>query len=60
MPLFAVAVLASIIAERSTVTGLGRETLNGDATGLTTFVGAWFVVRSLYNVAYVRITRRAS
>jgi hypothetical protein len=43
MPLFAVAVLASIFAERSTVTGLGRDVLSGDATGLTTFISAWFV-----------------
>jgi|TARA_R110002003_G_scaffold96_19_gene7568 hypothetical protein len=56
MPLFAVAVLASIIAERTTATGLGREAVNGDATGLTTFVVSWFVVRSLYNVAYVQIS----
>jgi uncharacterized MAPEG superfamily protein len=55
MPLFAVAVLASIIAERSTATGLGRAVVDGDATGLTTFVGAWFVVRAAYDVAYVQI-----
>ena len=55
MPLFAVAILASIIAERTTATGLGREAVNGDATGLTTFVSAWFVVRAMYAVAYVQI-----
>jgi hypothetical protein len=55
MPLFAVAVLASIFAERSTVTGLGREVVSGDATGLTTFISAWFVVRAAYAVAYVQI-----
>ncbi|CAO2652119.1 Nn.00g004020.m01.CDS01 [Neocucurbitaria sp. VM-36] len=55
-PIFAVAVLASIVAERATVTGLGREVANGDATGLTTFVGAWFAVRAAYNVAYIQIS----
>jgi uncharacterized MAPEG superfamily protein len=55
MPLFAVAVLASIIAERSTVTGLGRAVADGNATGLTTFIGAWFAVRAAYDVAYVQI-----
>jgi uncharacterized MAPEG superfamily protein len=55
MPIFAAAVLASIIAERSTVTGLGREVVSGDATGLTTFIGAWFAIRAMYNVAYVQI-----
>ncbi|KAH7377623.1 membrane-associated, eicosanoid/glutathione metabolism protein [Pyrenochaeta sp. MPI-SDFR-AT-0127] len=55
IPLFAVAVLASIIAERTTATGLAKEAIRGDATGLSTFVGAWFVFRALYNVAYVQI-----
>jgi uncharacterized MAPEG superfamily protein len=55
MPLFAVAVLASIIAERTTATGIGREVVSGDATGLTTFVSAWFAVRTLYAVSYVQI-----
>ena len=55
MPLFAAAVIASIIAERTTATGIGREVVRGDATGLPTFVGAWFVVRSLYVAAYVQI-----
>ncbi|KAH8728833.1 MAPEG family-domain-containing protein [Phaeosphaeriaceae sp. PMI808] len=55
MPIFAVAILASIIAERTTAKGLGREVVNGDATGLATFVGAWFVVRSVYVVAYISI-----
>jgi uncharacterized MAPEG superfamily protein len=55
MPLFAVAVLASIMAERTTATGLGREALGNDATGLTTFIGAWFAVRAMYAVAYVQI-----
>jgi uncharacterized MAPEG superfamily protein len=55
MPLFAVAVLASIVAERTTATGLGREAIGRDATGLATFVGSWFAVRAAYNVAYVTI-----
>ena len=55
MPLFAVAVLSSIIAERTTATGIGRDVVQGDATGLSTFIGAWFVVRSLYAVSYVQI-----
>jgi uncharacterized MAPEG superfamily protein len=55
LPLFTAAVLASVIAERTTATGLGREALGNDATGLTTFVSAWFVVRSLYVGAYVAI-----
>jgi uncharacterized MAPEG superfamily protein len=56
MPLFAVAVLSSIIAERTTATGIGREVVgNGDALGLTTFISAWFVVRAMYGVAYVQI-----
>lgn len=54
-PIFAAAILASIVAERSTVTGLGRQVANGDATGLSTFVGAWFAVRAAYNIAYVQI-----
>jgi uncharacterized MAPEG superfamily protein len=55
MPLFAFAVLSSIIAERTTATGLGREAIGRDATGLTTFIGSWFVVRAAYNVAYLSI-----
>jgi uncharacterized MAPEG superfamily protein len=56
MPIFAVAVLASLIAERTTPTGLGREALRTDgATGLTTFISAWFVIRSMYAVSYVAI-----
>ncbi|KAH7069033.1 membrane-associated, eicosanoid/glutathione metabolism protein, partial [Paraphoma chrysanthemicola] len=55
MPLFAVAILASLLAERTTATGLGREAVHGDATGLTTFVVSWFVARAAYNVAYVVI-----
>ncbi|KAI4671941.1 hypothetical protein J4E90_003469 [Alternaria incomplexa] len=55
MPLFAAAVIASIIAERTTATGIGREVISGDATGLTTFVTAWFAVRAAYSLAYVQI-----
>jgi len=55
MPLFAAAVLASIIAERTTARGLGREVMSGDATGLTSFVTAWFAVRALYVVSYIQI-----
>ncbi|KAF2128265.1 hypothetical protein P153DRAFT_367442 [Dothidotthia symphoricarpi CBS 119687] len=55
MPLFAVAVLASIMAERATATGLGHAVAGKDITGLSTFVGAWFVVRAAYCVAYVQI-----
>jgi hypothetical protein len=55
MPLFAAAVIASIIAERTTATGIGREVMSGDATGLTTFVSAWFAIRAMYAVSYVQI-----
>jgi uncharacterized MAPEG superfamily protein len=55
MPLFAAAIIASIIAERTTATGMGREVISGDATGLTTFISAWFVVRAAYAVSYVQI-----
>ncbi|CAN9080373.1 unnamed protein product [Alternaria alternata] len=55
LPLFAVAVIASIIAERTTATGIGREVVSGDATGLTTFVSAFFAIRAAYAVSYVQI-----
>ena len=56
MPLFATAVLASVLAERTTARGYGREVLSGDhATGLTTFVATWFALRAAYTVAYVGI-----
>lgn len=56
MPFFAAAVLASIVAERTTATGIGRDVVRGgDATGLTGFVASWFIVRSLYNIAYIQI-----
>lgn len=56
MPLFVAAVLASLVAERSTATGMANVAANIDVTGLTTFVGAWFAVRAMYNVAYVQIS----
>ncbi|KAH9881112.1 hypothetical protein J1614_001606 [Plenodomus biglobosus] len=55
LPLFAVAILSSIMAERTTATGLGREVVRGDATGLSTFIGTFFLVRAAYGVAYVQI-----
>ncbi|EUC32010.1 hypothetical protein COCVIDRAFT_30220 [Bipolaris victoriae FI3] len=60
LPLFATAVLASIVAERTTAVGLGREVVSGDATGLTTFVAAWFAVRTAYVVSYVQIADHAT
>jgi uncharacterized MAPEG superfamily protein len=54
MPLFAAAILASIIAERTTATGMGREVMS-DATGLTSFVSAWFAIRAMYSVSYIQI-----
>lgn len=45
LPLYAVAVLASIVAERVTARGLGTKAVEGDATGLTTFVAAFMAVR---------------
>lgn len=55
MPLFATAVIASLIAERTTAVGFGREVMSGDATGLTTFISAWFAIRAAYSVSYVQI-----
>ncbi|KAJ9627796.1 hypothetical protein H2203_003013 [Taxawa tesnikishii (nom. ined.)] len=55
MPLYAAAILASIVAERATVKGLGNTMTGEDITGLSTFVGSWFAVRTLYNIAYVQI-----
>jgi len=61
MPLFAAAVLASLLAERVTATGLQRSTVGHvDPTGLTTFIGAWFAVRTAYNIAYVQISSHQS
>ncbi|KAJ9663081.1 hypothetical protein H2198_001073 [Neophaeococcomyces mojaviensis] len=56
MPLYVAAILASIIAERSTVKGLGNATVGQDMMGLTTFITSWFAVRTLYNIAYVQIS----
>ncbi|KAF2661109.1 hypothetical protein K491DRAFT_711023 [Lophiostoma macrostomum CBS 122681] len=55
LPLFAAAVLASIIAERSTAKGLANVAASDDVTGLTTFVAAWFAVRAAYTAAYITI-----
>ncbi|KAF2850372.1 HET-domain-containing protein [Plenodomus tracheiphilus IPT5] len=55
LPLFAVAILASIIAERTTAAGIGRDVVRGDALGLSTFIAAFFLARSAYGVAYVQI-----
>ncbi|KAJ8118160.1 hypothetical protein OPT61_g810 [Boeremia exigua] len=49
LPLYAVAVLASIFAERVTIGGATGL----DSTGLTTFVGAFLAVRIAYTVAYI-------
>lgn len=45
LPLYAAAVLASIIAERVTAKGLGNSAVGDDVTGLTTFIGAFMAVR---------------
>ncbi|KAF9697649.1 hypothetical protein EKO04_004310 [Ascochyta lentis] len=55
LPLYAAAVLASLFAERVTAKGLGSSVVEGDVTGLTTFVGAFMVVRAAYVVSYVQI-----
>lgn len=47
--------LASIIAERTTATGIGRDIVRGDTTGLSTYIGAFFLARAGYGVAYVQI-----
>jgi uncharacterized MAPEG superfamily protein len=60
LPLFAVAVLASIVAER--VAGPSIKiggTGDLDPTGLTTFVGTFFAVRVAYTAAYVLIEDQA-
>ncbi|KAK6076217.1 hypothetical protein SCUP234_07385 [Seiridium cupressi] len=54
LPLFITAVLASIIAEKATLQGFGERVREEDFTGLTTFVGAWFAVRTVYNVLYIQ------
>ncbi|KAK5943015.1 hypothetical protein PMZ80_004020 [Knufia obscura] len=55
MPLYAAAILASVIAERATVKGLGHAATGGDVMGLSSFVASWFMVRTVYTVAYVQI-----
>ncbi|KAJ4346213.1 hypothetical protein N0V95_005579 [Ascochyta clinopodiicola] len=55
LPLYAAAVLASILAERVTAKGLGSTAVDGDVTGLTTFVAAFLAVRTAYVVSYVQI-----
>lgn len=55
LPLFVSAILASVIAERATLKGFGESVRGEDATGLITFIGAWFAVRTAYNVAYIQI-----
>ena len=45
LPLYATAVLASIIAERATGRGLGNAAVFNDVTGLTTFIGAFMAIR---------------
>lgn len=47
LPLYATAVLASVLAERVTATGLGKTTVGDDVTGLTTFIVAFMAVRSV-------------
>jgi len=56
LPLYVAAILASIIAERSTAGGLGITAIGQETTGLTTFIASWFAVRTLYNIAYVQIS----
>lgn len=45
LPLYATAVLASVIAERVTARGLGNAAVGDDVTGLTFFVCAFMAVR---------------
>ena len=45
LPLYAAAVLASVIAERVTATGLGKTAVGDDVTGLITVIGAFMAVR---------------
>lgn len=56
LPLFAAAVLASILAERLSPSIKIGGTGSLDPTGLATFIGAWFTVRTAYNAAYISIT----
>ena len=50
MPLFASAVLASLLAEKVTLRGKA-----GDNTGLSMYITLYMVVRSAYVVSYVQI-----
>jgi len=59
MPLFAVAILASIIAERSSFKGAGSTITGHDPTGLRTFLPAFFAVRTAYTLAYIHISDHA-
>ena len=57
IPLFASAVLSSLLAERVATPSIqigGTSTL--DPTGLTTYIAAWFAIRAAYTVAYVSIS----
>ena len=50
MPLYAVAVLASIVAERATATGrLGSAVSDEDVLGLGTYIAAFMAVRYVSN-----------
>ncbi|EME43978.1 hypothetical protein DOTSEDRAFT_53217 [Dothistroma septosporum NZE10] len=55
LPLYAAAVLASVIAERSTAKGLGNVVAGEDLTGVTRFIGVFMAVRAAYMVSYVQI-----
>lgn len=55
LPLYAVAVLASIVAERVTAKGLRSKGLGEDVTGLASFVGAFMAVRAGYMISYIGI-----
>ncbi|KAJ4339761.1 hypothetical protein N0V87_002961 [Didymella glomerata] len=55
LPLYAAAVLASIIAERVTARGLGNAAVGDDVTGLTTFITVFMAVRAAYVVSYISI-----
>lgn len=57
MPFFSAAILASIIAERTTGTGLAKAAIgsNSSATDLMTFISVWFALRTCYVVSYVLI-----
>lgn len=52
MPIFAAAVLASIVANRLSA----QEAEGDDIVGLTKFIAWWFALRSAFVVAYVSIS----